>query len=101
MAARCVTDAYYPPQYSKRFTSFAAQLVLHGAAAPPDTQHLPCQVVVETTAANQHLDYIDSAGALVAMNFLTPGLYGFRMAPTSLETTTTVTAATVFWSQKG
>ncbi len=115
MAAHPITDERYPPIYSKRFTSFASQLVLHldtvnGGAAPaiqstsgfgPAISHLPSQVVVEVTTADTHFDYIDSAGALVAMNFDAVGTYILRMAPTSIETTTTVAAVTVFWSQKG
>jgi hypothetical protein len=113
MAAYAVQDHVYPPQYSKRFTSFASQLILHldtanGGAAPVVTgmgneviSYLPCQVVVEVGAADQHLDYLDGGGALVAMNFDAVGTYVLRMAPSSIETTTTAAAVTVFWSQKG
>ncbi len=115
MAAYAVSDERFPPQYSKRFTSFASQLMLHldtanGGSAPVITgaaneaiSHLPCQVVVEADAG-EHLDYIDGGGALVAMTFAgaagTSGTYVLRMAPTSIETTTNVTAVTVFWNQK-
>jgi hypothetical protein len=116
MAAYAIQDGTYPPQYSKRFTSFASQLILHldtanGGSAPVVTgmgneviSYLPCQVVVEA-GAGEHLDYIDGGGALVAMTFPgaagTSGTYVLRMAPTSIETTTNVDAVTVFWSQRG
>jgi hypothetical protein len=92
-------DRDYPPAYSKRFTSFASQLVLHGVgtAAPTGVKHLPCQVVVEVTTADTHFDYLDGANAVVAMNFDAVGTYVLRMAPSSIETTTTVAAVTVFW----
>ncbi len=96
MSATAVIDRDFPPQYSKRFTSFASQLVLSGADAPTRQRHLPCQVAVEATAA-QHLDYIDSNGVLVAMTFPATGFFVLRMAPSTIETSTTVTAVTVFW----
>jgi hypothetical protein len=117
MAAYAINDGTYPPQYSKRFTSFASQLILHldtanGGAAPVVTgmgneviSYLPCQVVVEVAAAavSPNLDYIDGGGALVSMAFPAgvAGLYVLRMAPSTIETTTGEVAVTVFWSQKG
>ncbi len=101
MSACCVTDAYYPPQYSKRFTSFAAQLVLHSGAAFAGEEHLPCQVALEVVTIDTHFDYIDSVGVLVALTFPAVGLYVLRMAPVSIETTTNIRAVTVFWTQKG
>jgi hypothetical protein len=106
MSAYPVTDERYPPTYSVRFTSFASQIVLHadasnGGSAPTDVNHLPSQVVVQVGAANQHLDYIDAGGAVVALTFPLTGSFPLRMAPVSFETTSTVAAVTVFWNQKG
>ncbi len=112
MSAHAVTDHVYPPQYSRRYTSFASQLVLHedtdhGGAAPVVTgsgtdriAHLPCQVVVEAAAADVFA-YLDGGGQLVSLTFDVAGVYTFRMAPSSIETTTTVDAVTVFWNQRG
>jgi hypothetical protein len=92
-------DDAFPPAFSTRFTSFASQLVLSGVgnASPSGVKHLPCQVVVEVTTADTHFDYKDGANVLVAMNFDAVGTYIIRMAPSSIETTTTVAAVTVFW----
>lgn len=115
MSAYPITDHIYPPVYSKRFTSFASQLVLHedtanGGAAPVVAKPigpiswLPCQVVVEVAEADigtASLSYIDGGGAAVSMTFPAAGVYVLRMAPTSIETATADVAVTVFWSQKG
>jgi hypothetical protein len=92
-------DNAFPPAFSTRFTSFASQLVLSGVgnSSPAGVKHLPCQVVVEVSTADTHLDYKDGSNVLVAMNFKVPGTYVIRMAPSSIETTTTVAAVTVFW----
>jgi len=102
MAAYITSDSEYPPPYSVRFTSFASQLVLHSETddAPAGVNWLPGQVVVEVDTADQHLDYIDLAGAAVAMEFPAVGTYVLRMAPVSIETSTTVAAVTVFWYQR-
>lgn len=98
-------DDAYAPAYSKRFTSFAAQLVLAGTAptsvaptvAGQPIKHLPCQVIIEAGAAG-HLDYIDSNGTMVPLTFAVAGTYGpYRMAPLSIEITTVLVAVTVFW----
>ena len=92
-------DDAYPPTYSKRFTSFASQLVLHGtsSSAPSGILHLPCQLVIEVDTADTILAYKDAASTTVSMNFDAVGTYVLRMAPSSIETTTTVAAVTVFW----
>ena len=100
-----LSDLHYPPSVSKRFTSFASQLTLNrtpsqtvaATTGPAAAGGLPVQVVVEVGTADQHLDYIDGGGALVAMNFDAVGTYVLRMSPTTIETTTTVAAVTVFW----
>ena len=97
MSATAVLDRDYPPQYSKRFTSFASQIVLSGADAPTRQRHLPCQVAVEVGADAQHLDYIDTNGVMVPMTFPLKGFYVIRMAPSTIETSTTVAGVTVFW----
>lgn len=86
----------YPPAYSKRFTSFASQLDLDGAAAPTGVKWLPCQVIVEHDAG-EHFDYLDFGGALVAITFPAAGSTVLRLAPHSIETTTNVNAVTVCW----
>jgi hypothetical protein len=100
-----LSDLHYPPSVSKRFTSFASQLLLErtpsqtvaATTGPAAAGGLPVQLVVEVGTADQHLDYIDGAGAVVAMNFEAVGTYVLRMSPTSIETSTTVTAVTAFW----
>lgn len=101
MGAFNVTDRIYPPKFSKRFTSFGAQLILHSTAAPAACQFLPCQVIVEISdTTGKHFDYIDSAGTMVSLVFKAIGNYVLRMAPTSIETTTTADSVTVFWAEK-
>src|SRR5688572_23043564 len=98
MPAPSRDDAYAPP-YSIRFTSFASQLVLHGLGedAPSGIKHPPCQVVIEVDTADQVFAYIDAAGETNEIEFPAVGTYCYRMAPLSIETTTTAAAVTVFW----
>lgn len=101
MAAYPVTDERYPPTLFTRFTSYVGGLVLHSTNAPLVAQHLPCQLIVEVTTADTHLDVTDSAGTAVVINFDAVGTFVLRLAPVSLQSSTNVAAVTVCWSQTG
>jgi hypothetical protein len=103
--AELLSDLHYPPSVSKRFTSFASQLVLTrspsqavaATTGPASAGGRPVKVVIEVGAADEHFDYIDDGGAVVAMTFPAVGTYALRCSPSTVETTTTVEAVTVFW----
>jgi hypothetical protein len=86
----------FPPAYSKRFTSFASDLDLDGAAAPTGVNWLPCQVIIEHGAADVFA-YTDFAGTAVAITFPVEGVTVLRLAPHTIETETTAVAVTVCW----
>lgn len=97
MANRSDRDDLHAPPLMKSFTSFAAQKKLESSDAPANAQHLPCQLTVQVGVANQHLDMTDGNGSAVVMTFPAVGTFTFRMAPLTIETTTTVAGVTVFW----
>ncbi len=99
MSLSAVSDRDFPPAYSKRFTSFVAQLVLHAADAPASQPHLPSMVVVEHDVADVFA-YTDLDSTVKSITFPVAGVTPFRMAPATIETTTTATAVTVFWNQR-
>lgn len=106
MSAYPVSDRNYPPVYSRTYDDFSSQIVLHadaanGGNAPNGVNWLPCQVIVET-AGTESLVYRDLSGEDCTLTFPSAALTDpMRMAPATIETTTDVTAVTVFWSQKG
>jgi hypothetical protein len=97
MANRSDRDDLHAPPLFKTFTSFAAQKVLESADAPPNAQHLPCQLTVQVGAGAQHLDVKDSNGTVNVLTFPAAGSFTIRMAPSTIETTTNVAGVTVFW----
>lgn len=100
MAQIVVKDVDYPPSYSTRFVSFGSTITLHGAggSAPAANLNLPCQVFIEHDAG-QVFAYKDGDTTTKSITFKVTGNTGIRMAPSTIETTTTVTAVTVWWTQ--
>lgn len=102
MAQMPCKDLDYPPTLSKRFTAFGTTIVLQGATgqtagtAPTQNNNLPCQVLIEHIAAAVFA-YTDGFGVTNSITFPVSGITIIRMAPYTIETSTTVTAATVWW----
>ena len=98
-----LSDLHYPPSVSKRFTSFATELNLNrtpsqtvaATTGPAKAGGRPVQVVVEADTGD-HFDYTDDGDA-VTLTFAVAGTYVLRMSPATVQTTTNVTAVTVFW----
>jgi hypothetical protein len=89
-------DLHAPP-FSKTFTDFTADLVLHSTSAPANAQHLPASIFVIAEAADV-LAFLDANGQSNTLAF-TAGFYGtlpFTIA-TITNTTTTVTSVTASW----
>lgn len=92
-----VPDGSWPPSISKRFTSFASQLVLwNGTVAPSSIERMPNQVLIEHDVGDV-FSYIDEGGSAVAITFPAAGVTVIRMSPKSIETATTANGVTVFW----
>ncbi len=92
-----VPDGTWPPSISKRFTSFASQLVLwNGTVAPGSIERMPSQVAVEHDAG-EIFAYKDEGGDTVSLTFPAAGFTVIRMSAKSIETSSTVNAVTVFW----
>ncbi len=102
MAQVSIPDDKHAPTYSRRYLAFGSAISLHtqGASAavspPAGIAHLPCQVIVEHDVGDVFA-YTDSEGTTKEMAFLTAGTTAYRMAPSTIETTTTCVAVTVFW----
>lgn len=96
--AHPTTDLHFPPSYSKRFTTYPRTVSgSPNVDAPAKIYHMPCQVVVEISAADQHFDYTDNNGTSVVMPFKVAGNYTIRMAFNTIDAGTTAASVTVYW----
>lgn len=96
MANRSDGDFQRAPCLFKTFAGGVAR-ALESTDAPPNAQHLPCQVTVQVGAGAQHLDITDSDGNANVMTFAAAGTFTFRCAPFSLQATSTIVSVTVYW----
>lgn len=96
MANRSDRDDLHAPPLFKTFAGGTLR-VLESTDAPANAQHLPCQLAVQISAVNQHLDVKDGNGVVNSIVFALTGVFVLRMAPLTIEASSTAAFVTVFW----
>ena len=87
---------------SKRYTAFGSQIFLHrgtgtpGTSPPDGVNYHPSQIALEGEVGDVFA-YTDDEGTTKSITLPASGLYVFAAGPSTIETTTDLTAVTVWW----